>query len=179
MVSTKFRAAFCPGKSGASRSVSPTKHPDTSPRPHPPAPCPTVGWAPSEPLAWACITSGPSQEAASGPCWLRSKLRVRLPGTALSAWLSEELVRAAAFQGGVPREALPMGPGEGLSRASRGLGHWLPVQAWSRSPRVPPPPARTDGNCVLGGARAGSVSLAETRDGGGEGSLRFLPTLSH
>lgn len=66
---------------------------------------------------------------------------------ALSAWLSEELVRAAAFQGGVPGEVLPppqsdntakdtgpgslpwngvgveVEPGEGLPRASWGLGH--------------------------------------------------------
>lgn len=34
-------------------------------------------------------------------------IHVALPGMALSAWLSEELVRAAAFQGGVPREVLP------------------------------------------------------------------------
>lgn len=120
MVSTKFRAGFCPGKSGASSSVSPPNI-LTPPRPHPPAPCPTVGWAPSEPLAWACIRPGPSEEAALGPCWLRSKLRVRLADS-VKRLVVEELVRAAAFQGGVPREALPWGqPGAGTLATSAGL----------------------------------------------------------
>lgn len=57
-----------------------------------------------------------------------------LPGMALSAWLSEELVRAAAFQGGVPGEGLPppqsdntakdKGPGArgGLAPGQLGVG---------------------------------------------------------
>lgn len=67
---------------------------------------------------------------------LAQKVNFRLPGTALSAWLPEELGRAAPLQGGVPGEALslswrgqrcqgemPKEPGEGLCQAHQGLGH--------------------------------------------------------
>lgn len=125
----KVQGWALPWKERSLRLCLPSKHPDPTPRPHLPAPCPTVGWAPSEPQAWACIRSGPSEEAALGPCWLRSELQVRLPGT-----VKRLVVRGAGEGSCFPRRS-PQGsaahgarggpepgqPGAGTLAASAGL----------------------------------------------------------
>lgn len=132
------------------------------------------------------MSSSSSFQALQGGCqgWCWQEVNLGLPGPVLSAWLSEELVRAAAFQGGVPGEGLlpPQSDNtQGHRPRSQGRARTGSAGGWDTDHQRRPGPG------VLGcpsssrnwrEPRVRSVSLSETQDEVGAGVEVWVPAYS-